>query len=111
MARNRTISTLDAGQPDWSDAHPTLAGMARTFSLTMGSLLTLMTGLFPHLFMRPGLPAVQALLPVMCLGIAGGIVHGLGFRPRSLISQIVLSPWAAWPLMASSVALLTLWPG
>jgi predicted membrane protein len=88
--------------------YPTLGALARTASLSLASLLTMIAALFPALLMRQGLAPAQALLPMMGLGIAGGLIHGLGFRPRGVVAQVMLGPWSAWPLMAATLAYLTL---
>ncbi len=86
----------------------TLGAWARTFSLTLSSLLALIVAVFPALLSRQtGIPTL-AVLPVLLLGIAGGFVHGVGIRPRGLAGSIIFGPWAAWPLMLASLAFLTL---
>ncbi len=77
----------------------------RAVSLALAAALVLILFFSPWLFGGEEM-LVQVIMPVMALGLAGAVAHGLGYRPRSQILATVLGPWVAWPLMLSSLALL-----
>ncbi len=40
----------------------------------------------------------RAMMLIM-LGISGGFIQGVGFKPRFWLWKWLFSPWLAWPLM------------
>lgn len=108
MKNRERAAAIGPSSAGYEGAAPTLGALARTASLSLACILTMLAALFPAMLMRHGMAPAQAVFPIMGLGIAGGLVHGLGFRPRGVIGQVILGPWSAWPLMAATLAYLTL---
>jgi len=48
----------------------------------------------------------QTILVVMMLGVMGGFIHGVGFRPEHRWVQGLVSPAVTWPVMLLSLAAL-----
>jgi predicted membrane protein len=93
------------------------AGVALTVSpgaIARGLSLALSLGLFFTLVVFPGIVVrgdallPRAVLPLLLIGIGGGLAYGLGYRPRSSLLAAMVGPWVSWPLMLSSMAFLVL---
>ena len=80
--------------------------VARGVSLGLSIALLLIVLLVPQAVKREDALLTQAVMPIMLLGIVGGFVHALGYRPRSPVLATMFGPWAAWPLMVSSLVFL-----
>lgn len=80
--------------------------IARVLSLLLAAAILALFIASPSLVMRGEILLTQAIMPVALLGIVGGIVYGMGWRPRSEVLAAMISPWAAWPIMLSSAAFL-----
>lgn len=91
-------TALPAGAAGWDAA-------LRVLSLALAAALGLILFFSPWLFAGEEI-LVQAIMPVMALGLAGAVVHGIGVRPRSMVLAAVFGPWVAWPVILSSLALL-----
>jgi len=80
------------------------AGAARALSLTAAGALALSLTLTPQILGRQAATAAaHAGLSLAMLGMAGGFVHGFGFRPDMLALRILFSPWMSWALMAGGL--------
>ena len=80
------------------------AGAARALSLTAAGALALSLTLTPQILGRQAASgAAHAGLSLAMLGMAGGFVHGFGFRPDNLALRILFSPWMSWALMAGGL--------
>lgn len=87
------------------------AAVARFLSLVLAAAMILALVLFPTIVTHDDALLPRAVLPVLLIGIAGGVAHGLGYRPRSSLLAAMLGPWVSWPLMASAMAFLVLSAG
>jgi predicted membrane protein len=80
------------------------AGAARALSLTAAGALALSLTLTPQILCRQAAnAAAHAGLSLAMLGMAGGFVHGFGFRPDMLALRILFSSWISWALMAGGL--------
>lgn len=82
--------------------------LTRLVSLGLALVATLIVVLWPDLLAGSHRLLAQAVMPVMLLGIAGAVVHGLDLVPRKGLLATMSGPWVAWPLIASSLAFLFL---
>jgi predicted membrane protein len=48
----------------------------------------------------------HSTLMLVMLGVSGGFVHGVGFKPYCRVWQLLFGPWLAWPFMLLGYALL-----
>ena len=85
---------------------PAPKDVARAVSLGLSAAVLLIALLVPAAVNRQDMLLTQAIMPVMLLGVVGGLVHGFGYRPRSPVLATMFGPWAAWPLMVSSLVFL-----
>jgi predicted membrane protein len=84
------------------------AGAARALSLTAAGALALSLTLLPQLLGRHAASGTaHAGLGLAMLGMAGGFVHGFGFRPDSVVLRVLFSPWMSWALMAGGLWIAT----
>jgi predicted membrane protein len=82
--------------------------VARGLSLALSLAMLAALFLVPGILTRGDALLSRAVLPVLLLGVAGGIAYGVGYRPRSPLLAAMLGPWVSWPLMASAMAFLLL---
>lgn len=81
--------------------------VSRLASLALAGILVLLLALFPGVMLRGDALLTQAIMPVLLIGIAASLAHGLGWRPRSAILATATGPFVAWPLtLAACVFLL-----
>lgn len=80
--------------------------IARAVSLGLSVAILLFVLLAPQAVKREDALLTTAVMPIMLLGVVGGLVHALGYRPRSPTLAAIFGPWAAWPLMISSLVFL-----
>lgn len=85
---------------------PSMHAVARAVSLGLSISLLLIVLLVPQAVKREDALVSQAVVPIMLLGIVGGFVHAFGYKARSPVLATMFGPWAAWPLMVSSLVFL-----
>ena len=94
------------------EAQPlSLNAIARGVSLALAGAMILALSVFPGLIIGTEELLQRAVLPVLLIGVAGGVAHGLGYRPRSSLLAAMLGPFVSWPLMLSAMAFLALSAG
>lgn len=86
---------------------PSLREAARAISLGLSIAILIVVVALPYAFRSEDPTLATAVVPVMLLGVIGGLVHAFGYRPRSPVLKTMFGPWAAWPLMLSSLVFLT----
>lgn len=105
---------------DQSHLHPfapretqplTATAVARGVSLALAGAMILALVIFPGLVTGTEELLPRAVLPVLLIGVAGGVAHGLGYRPRSSLLAAMLGPFVSWPLMLSAMAFLAMSAG
>jgi len=80
------------------------AGASRALSLTAAAVLALSLTLTPQILgPQAASGAAHGGLSLAMLGMAGGFVHGFGFRPDNVAFRILFSPWISWALMAGGL--------
>lgn len=78
---------------------------ARLFSLFGALGLVLLLTIVPNAVATSLSDVDHGLLTTMMLGVAAGLVHGVGFVPRSIFFKILFGPGIAWVLMGYGVYL------
>ena len=86
--------------------HPPV--FARIVSLLLCATTTAVLVILPGADGQEDALLVQAIMPIVFLGIAAGLAHGVGIVPRNAILARMISPIVAWPLMLSALAFLAL---
>ena len=97
--------------PSFPERQPSLLTpdvILRGLSLTLSVALICILVFFPSVTMRGDDLLRRAVLPVLLIGVIGGLAYGLGYRPRSALLAAMLGPWVTWPLMLSAMAFLVL---
>lgn len=79
----------------------------RRASLLLAVALMCAITVYPNGFLDHTGAVNHGLATLLMWGIAAGFVHGVGFVPRTRLWRLLLGPWAALPLMAVGVTLLT----
>jgi predicted membrane protein len=100
--RNRKSITSDAG-PDRSTA---AARTIRTVSFLAALTISAALMLFPFLLRHVPGSRLHTVLPIMLFGVAGALVHGVGYRPDNALLRILLGPICAWSMIVSGMLLL-----
>ena len=85
--------------------------LSRIASLALAAILLGALVLFPGILMGGDALLTQAVMPVMLIGIAASLAHGLGWRPRSSIAATATGPLVAWPLTLAAFAFLVFGAG
>ena len=91
-------------QPSLLTPDVVLRGLSLALSVALIAILVF----FPGVTMRGDDLLRRAVLPVLLIGIVGGLAYGLGYKPRSSLLAAMLGPWVSWPLMLSAMAFLVL---
>lgn len=105
-----TMKPVHRDEPG-GQGHFALDGIARAISLGLAAIV------IAFVLVHPASPVPgerlldRALTPVMLLGALGGVVYGLGFRPRRPLLATLVGPFVSWPLMLSALAFAALAPG
>jgi len=106
------MKPIDQGQiPSFREPAPvpvSLDVVARGLSLALSVAMIAALVLVPGILTRGDVLLSRAVLPVLLLGVAGGLAYGLGYRPRSPLLGAMLGPFVSWPLMASAMTFLVL---
>nr|WP_274605103.1 cyd operon YbgE family protein [Pseudomonas sp. CFBP 8772] len=74
--------------------------VGRTLSVLMAVPLSLVLLIHPASMLDANGHYSHGLLMLIMWGVAGGIVHGVGFEPRALAWRVMFHPLLAWALMA-----------
>lgn len=82
------------------------SGWARALSLALATPLTLVLLIHPALMLNAEGHYSHGLLMLTMLGISGGFVHGVGFRPYAPLWQLLFGPALAWPFLLMGYGLL-----
>lgn len=77
--------------------------ISRLISLVMATGLSLTLLFAAPLFADKIQGAGRGILMLGLIGIAGGFVHGVGFKPRNIIFKFLSNPWVSRLLMASTL--------
>jgi predicted membrane protein len=75
-----------------------------SFAAALAASLALM--LFPFLLRWVPETRLHAALPVMLLGVAGALVHGVGYTPDNRLLRVLFGPACAWTLMVGGAILM-----
>lgn len=87
-------------------ARPSPAARAISLAACIGAGVVL--AFYPDFAGRSMTAADRYVLPILAFGVAGGLVHALGYVPRNRYARAVAGPGVAWPVMAAALwALLT----
>jgi predicted membrane protein len=77
---------------------------AASFFAALAISLALM--LFPFLLRHVPGTRLHSALPVMLFGVAGALVHGIGFVPDNRPLRVLFGPACAWLLMIGSILVM-----
>ncbi len=80
----------------------------RALSLVLAGAAAFIGLVLPFLLAAHATGLNQSILVLMMAGVAGGFVHGAGFRPERRWARAALSPWVTWPLIAGCLGGLLL---
>jgi predicted membrane protein len=86
-----------------SDSEHATARALRTASFLAALAISAALMLFP--FILRGVPAgrLHAALPIMLLGVAGALVHGIGYQPDHRPLRILFRPICAWSMITGGL--------
>jgi predicted membrane protein len=78
----------------------------RTASFLTALALGVTLMLFPFVLRYVPTARLHTALPIALLGIAGALVHGIGYRPDSRLLRLLFGPLCAWSMIAGGILLL-----
>lgn len=78
----------------------------RVLSLALAVPMALLLLIHPAAMLGKDGHYSHALLMLVMLGVSGGFVHGVGFKPELKVWQFLFGPLLAWPLLLMGYALL-----
>ena len=81
--------------------------ITRSISLLLALGLSVLVLILPQLLVNSEQKTSHAWLSLLMVGISICFIHGLGFKPRSILFSLLFSAWLAWSLLA--ISLLNLW--
>ena len=74
--------------------------ISRLFSLIMATGLSLTLLFAIPLFADKIQGTGRGILILGLIGIAGGFIHGMGYKPRNMLFKFLANPWISRILMA-----------
>ncbi|MDI1301354.1 MAG: cyd operon YbgE family protein [bacterium] len=78
----------------------------RALSLLLAVPLALLLLIHPGAMLPADGHYSHPLLMLVMLGVSGGFVHGVGFRPELRAWRVLFGPLLAWPLLLTGYVLL-----
>jgi predicted membrane protein len=75
-----------------------------SFITALAASLALM--LFPFLLRHVQETRLHSALPIILLGVAGSLIHGIGYRPDNRLLRVLFGPACAWAMMIGGTFLL-----
>jgi predicted membrane protein len=104
---SNSMFTTRSMTPDVSPERSTFAARTlRTASFLTALAMGVTLRLFPFLLRYVPTDRLQTALPIALLGVAGALVHGIGYQPDSRLLRTLFGPVCAWSMIAVGILLL-----
>ncbi|RTL49560.1 MAG: hypothetical protein EKK40_14470 [Bradyrhizobiaceae bacterium] len=85
-----------------------LSQAVRFISFAIGLVASLMLMLFPFLLHDISGHRLHSGLPIVMLGVAGTLIHGIGYVPDNKFLRFLFGPACSWMLILIGGLLLTI---